>query len=139
MPRRDLFDANLSPGTVPFLSEAINTGLAEYGQDYEVVEVAESGSRKGYLIKTGIFLAYVYKSSPIAEILIEALQEMVNTHPGEAIILIPNQTTVQGFALVVDEDLPRNWVKSVKRNVLEVYKQEVFANLAGLQKRSKRA
>jgi hypothetical protein len=120
-------NTNSSEGTgqLPFLNVAIESGLVNLDTPYEVTEVSESRARNGYVIRTKSFVVFIWKSSPLAPVLIETLVEAGNDDLVGALMLIPNNTTVDGFELAIDEDLPRMWVYAKKLNVLDSWKSRL--------------
>lgn len=108
-------------GALPFLEEALQKGSVTVGQSYEVVEVSESRKRTGYLIKTKLFLIFLFKSSSMVDALIETMEEMVNMNPSYSIWVTVNDDTVEGFSMYVDEDIFTLWQYSKKLRVLDAW------------------
>jgi hypothetical protein len=119
--RRDISPGGGTPGQVPFLEQALAEGKVELGFSYEVHEVSETRNRNGYLLKTKLFIIFVYKSAPIIEALLEVLVELCQTNPSYSLNVELNDNTVEGFSLWVDDEEVRLWTKSKKSNVLDAF------------------
>ena len=123
--KKPLVSSGESPGGIPFLDVALGKGIAILGREYEVSEVAETRKRTGYLLICKDFQVFSYKSSGLMEPLVEFLEEAVNLDLAASLWLIPNEDTVDGYGLVLDDEtLLRRWIYSKKLNVLHRYKTE---------------
>jgi hypothetical protein len=137
--KKPLLPLDGGSGSVPFLEEAINRDIASYGKEYEVSEVAETRKRTGYLLTCKDFQVFSYKSSGLIAPLLEFLEEAVNLDLAASLWLIPNNDTVDGFGLVLDEEtLLRRWIYSKKQNVLHRYTTEAIrSESSGLGRKKK--
>jgi hypothetical protein len=121
MSRRELLVTGLESGQVPFLEQALERGIVSKGLSYEITEVVESRKRTGYLLKSTLFIIFLWKSSPILDPLLAELEALTRTNPAEALYVELTDTSVEGFEVWFDNEVERMWTKGKKSNVLERY------------------
>lgn len=121
MAKEKLSTGNYTPGSLPFLDDAIGAGIAEMGFYYEVLSVHESRKRSGWIIKTEFFMIFVWKSDPVCEVLLETVEYLCKINPSCSLSVTPTDTTVEGYELATDSEETRMWVKGKKMRVLDVY------------------
>jgi hypothetical protein len=127
--KREISLSSVGTGFTPLLEKAVEEGIAILGEEYEIVEISETRKRSGYMIKCRDFAVLSFKGHAITTALIKLIEELVLTNPGYAVYVTPNDTTVEGFSLMVDEEVTRMWVKSKKSNVLEVFRSEPIVDI----------
>jgi hypothetical protein len=116
-----------TPGLLPFLSEALERGIVAVGESYEVLTVSESRKRSGYILKSRAFQAFIWKSDPICEVMLETLNELLHINPSCALYIEVTEETVEGMQLYVDDEVVRMWTKSKKSNVLDHYQSTAMS------------
>jgi len=101
-------------GRKPFLDVAFEKGLVVNGEALEIVEVKESASRGGYVIHTATCLVHVWKSSPMAEVLIEEMESLVAQNPSPKLYLVVDEQDSSGYYLAEDPENFTMWKKAKK-------------------------
>jgi hypothetical protein len=111
-------------GSLPFLEAALLAGKAKLDLSYEVLEVSETRKRSGYLIKTDVFQAFVWKNSPACTALLATLDYLLDADPSYALYLELTKSNTDGFTMWMDTEEARLWSKGKKMNVLDVFLSE---------------
>jgi hypothetical protein len=112
---------NPSPGQLPFLDVAFEAGLVKMGETIEVDEVSESKKRSGYVLRTEKFMIFLWKSSEMIQPLIGELERYSQLPDAPSLWLEVSDQNVEGFELFFETSQARQWVKSKKKFVLDLY------------------
>jgi len=100
-------------GRKPFLSDYVEQHPDCKGYNYEIVLVKETASRAGYLLECKEFVVHVFKSSPLAEVLLETIEDLYsNKHC--ALFVVLDETEQDGIYLAFDLEVKRTWVRTKK-------------------------
>jgi hypothetical protein len=100
-------------GKKPFLSDFVEDHPGCEGFNYEIFLVKETASRAGYLLETKDFLVHVFKSSPLAEVLLSTIEDLYsNKHCALFVIIDPEE--MDGICLAIDLEVKRTWVRTKK-------------------------
>ena len=122
------------PGSFPFLEDALETGVAVVGNYYEVLNVAESRKRSGFIARTEDFMVFCWKSDPICEALIQTVTYLCSINPSIALFIQPSNEAPEGYVLVTDDEVTRLWSHSKKNRVLELYSCQAVQPIPEVQK-----
>jgi hypothetical protein len=108
-------------GQLPFLDAAFDKGIVSNGSEYAVLKVKENLSKSGYCIYTSDFMSFIFKSSPMAELLIETLEDLSRINPAPALLVEVDDSQAEGFHLGLSDDKTFCWQKSKKFGNLALY------------------
>lgn len=108
-------------GMKPFLQQAYDQGLVQDRDCLEVFSVRETKNKAGILLETAKFVCLVYKSSEWYSSIIDICVEMVETDPGNALMLAVEPEETDGFELYVDTDEARLWTVTKKFGGVKSY------------------
>jgi len=100
-------------GKIPFLEEFVQKHEVN-GMDFEIISIAETRNKNGYMLKTASFQALMWKSDPYKPILEDFMERMQNDNPGYMLGLTVNMDEVRGFDLYSDKAAKRFWSKQKK-------------------------
>jgi len=114
MKKIDLSPSSIGTGVKPFMDEAYEKGIIQDGDIYHVVKVKESNGKSGWSIHTEKFILFVFKSSPICEVIMEVMQELVATNPAPALLMEIDSSEANGFNLGLSEEKSWMWTRSKK-------------------------
>lgn len=107
----------------PFLEEAIEREIVSEEELYEIYSVKMNRSKSGYVIETGSFIAFVYRSEEdFCEVLIETLEDLVDQSEAPALIAKIDMKVTTGFQLGIDADIVRMWSAKKKFGDITVYR-----------------
>jgi hypothetical protein len=109
-------------GQLPFLNEAYDEGLVIEGEVVEILEVKETNSKSGYLLRTDKCVVLLYKSSTWIPVLESSIEELLAENPSFFFGFIVDSDSPQGVELIIDEEIPRFWSKGKKFGAGIVYK-----------------
>jgi hypothetical protein len=103
----------VSTGRKPFLSDYVEQNEFCNGYNYEVIAVKETASRAGYLVECKEFVVHIFKSSPLAGILLETIEDLYsNKHC--ALFVVIDEAEQDGIYLAYDQETKRTWTRTKK-------------------------
>jgi hypothetical protein len=103
----------VSTGRKPFLSDYVEQNPDCNGFNFEVTLVKETASRAGYLLECKEFVVHIFKSSPLAEVLLETI-EALYSHKHCALFVVLDIDEQEGLYLAYDSETKRTWTKTKK-------------------------
>jgi len=120
MKRREVA-ASEGSGIKPFLDVAFDKGLVSNGEVHAVERINESKTKAGYVLHCDRFMIHLYKSSPMADVVVELAEEMCRTNPAPGIVVEIDEDASEGFHIGDDESPIWQWSKTKKFGGTNVY------------------
>lgn len=108
-------------GIKPFLADAYEVGIVKDGEVLSVSKVKESNSKAGWSIHTESCIVFLFKSSPVCDVVIELLSELVKKNPAEAMLIEIDANEAAGFHLGLSDEAEWLWVKQKKLGSTTVF------------------
>jgi len=121
MKRIEILQGDISNGIKPFLADAYESGLVKDGDVHTVIKVKESNGRSGFSIHADSFIAFLFKSSPMCDVLLETLEDLLRTNPAPNLLIEIDSDSAFGFHLGLTEECSVMWTKGKKLGSTIVY------------------
>jgi hypothetical protein len=103
----------VSTGRKPFLSDYVEQNPGCDGFNFEVLAVKETASRAGYLVECKEFVVHIFKSSPLAEVLLETIEDLYSQKHC-ALFVVLDEEEQDGLYLAYDAETKRTWTRTKK-------------------------